>query len=42
MLVMLSGQGYLVDTGDAYSTSVRLLDGNLTINGAAVPLPGTP
>ena len=37
MLVMLVGQGILEDAGDTYRAEIRLTDGALTLNGAALP-----
>jgi uncharacterized protein YdgA (DUF945 family) len=38
LLVTLAGQGLIIDTGDAYTTTVRFEAGQLTVNGTAVPL----
>lgn len=40
MLVMLTGQGFIEETEDAYSTRVRLTDGALTVNGQPLPTLG--
>lgn len=37
LLTMLTGQGVLVDDGDAYRTRVEFSDGNLTLNGNPLP-----
>lgn len=42
VLVMLTGQGYVEETEDAYSTELRLADGTITINGQPLPQLGMP
>lgn len=42
MLVMLTGQGYIAETDDAYTTALELADGTLTINGRPLPALGLP
>jgi uncharacterized protein YdgA (DUF945 family) len=37
ILVQLTGQGMLVEDGDAYRTAIKFADGTLTVNGNALP-----
>jgi uncharacterized protein YdgA (DUF945 family) len=38
MLVALSGQGFLEDTGETYTATLEFASGELTVNGTSVPL----
>jgi uncharacterized protein YdgA (DUF945 family) len=38
LLVQLSGQGFLEDAGESYTTTLEFGSGELTVNGAAIPL----
>jgi uncharacterized protein YdgA (DUF945 family) len=38
VLLALTAQGMLVDTGETYTTSIRLENGEATANGQLIPL----